>query len=102
MAEGGELWHNLEAFELRLLARTPTAETAAQAEKVRGVYKRRLGLPLLDMEGAYSRYVVWEASAQPAADEKSKADLKRSYDGALKEMRKRRNLENRCAWRERG
>eukprot|EP00966_Prymnesium_polylepis_P035973 834584-Prymnesium_polylepis.1 len=46
------------------------------------------------MEEAFSRYMSWEK------DEKAKTDVRRVYDAGLKEMRRRRNLENRRrAWR---
>ena len=54
--QGGGLWLLLECMELRLLCAAAPEHQREQAERVRALYKRRLSVPLVDMEAAHARY----------------------------------------------
>lgn len=70
-------------------------ERPKQEERVREVYKRRLAIPLLDMEAAHARYAAWEdsrlsAEPEPSAPPQKKptprqevSSAMRTLDGAL-------------------
>lgn len=47
---------------MAILKRTPDTERSKQEERVRDVFRRRLAMPLLDMEVAHARFLVWEGS----------------------------------------
>ncbi|KAG8467406.1 hypothetical protein KFE25_000722 [Diacronema lutheri] len=91
--EGGKLWAAYTLFERQLLdalrddaAAEPTA-LAAQAARVRAVYRRRLCTPLLDLDGARREYAAWAASCGEVVDEEvlARADGAQRALGALLE-----------------
>ena len=103
-ADGGDLWTLYEMLELRLLraAASSTPDAAKeQSDRVRAVYRRRLAVPLLDIEAAHMRYEAWESKAAgsgkteatESSSSKSREALERAYSDAAREVGRRRKLE---------
>ena len=101
LADGADLWLLFEGLELRLLcgvrAAAPGERGAKeQVERVRAMYRRRLAVPLLDIEAAHQRFDTWERAqtaegggGSEGGDESgkaaSRAALDRAYDTATRE-----------------
>ena len=94
-----------EILELRLLraAGSSTPDAAKeQSDRVRAVYRRRLAVPLLDIEAAHMRYEAWESKAagsgkteatESSSSSKAREALERAYSDAAREVGRRRKLE---------
>ena len=74
-----------------------TQLVSKQEDRVRSLYRRRLSLPLLDLEASLARYRASKLG-EGMADKESKA-LRTAYEGALKEAGRRRKLEMRISAR---
>ena len=99
-ADGGDLWLLYECIELRLFCgAAAVGHLMDQAERVRALYRRRLAVPLMDMEAAHTRYTKWaklEAAKSKGGHEDdggAAATLDRTYAAASREMARRRKLE---------
>ncbi|GAB4820618.1 hypothetical protein N2152v2_007664 [Parachlorella kessleri] len=63
VAEGSRLWEAFRSFEEDLLEESPSQE---QAEKVRALFHRQLGVPLADGADTLAAFKAWEQTQQGA------------------------------------
>ncbi|KAM8961235.1 spliceosome associated factor 3, U4/U6 recycling protein [Pelodytes ibericus] len=92
MTKGSTVWDAYREFENAILGTIqpmpgsiPTAEQQEmlneQLEKIHTLFRRQLGVPLLDMESTYAEYEEW--SEEPIAE-----SVTHNYKKALKQMEK--------------
>jgi hypothetical protein len=106
VAEGGKLWNAYRGFEQLYLEATQDSGDKAsqyappacvdaktccskkQVERLRGLFRRQLSLPLLGMEEVYAEYKAWEQEQRG-----NSTQLDSVYKQALAELDSRRELE---------
>ncbi|XP_070807421.1 squamous cell carcinoma antigen recognized by T-cells 3 [Pituophis catenifer annectens] len=92
VTKGAAIWETYREFENAILATmqptpgsVPTPEQQqnikAQLEKIHSLYRRQLGVPLIDMESAFLEYENWTEEPIPEA-------ALQNYAKALKELQK--------------
>ncbi|GCC23990.1 hypothetical protein chiPu_0002388 [Chiloscyllium punctatum] len=97
MTKGVAIWEAFREFENAILGTlqaspgsilTPEQQEVvnAQLERIHTLFKRQLGVPLLDMETTYAEYEEW-------ADELPSESVTQTYKKALQQMEKRKPFE---------
>ncbi|XP_053324946.1 squamous cell carcinoma antigen recognized by T-cells 3 [Spea bombifrons] len=97
MTKGSTIWDAYREFENAILATVqpmpgsvPSAEQQqmfnAQLEKIHALFRRQLGVPLLDMDATYAEYEEWSEEPIPDA-------VVQNYKKALKQMEKSKPYE---------
>ncbi|XP_058014481.1 squamous cell carcinoma antigen recognized by T-cells 3 isoform X2 [Ahaetulla prasina] len=92
VTKGAAIWETYREFENAMLATmqpapgsVPTPEQQqnikAQLEKIHSLYRRQLGIPLIDMESAFLEYENWTEEPIPEA-------VLQNYAKALKQLQK--------------
>ncbi|XP_007433577.1 squamous cell carcinoma antigen recognized by T-cells 3 [Python bivittatus] len=92
VTKGAAIWEAYREFENAILetvqpaaGRVPTPEQQqtikVQLEKIHALFRRQLGIPLLDMEAAYAEYEAWSEAPIPEA-------VTQSYTKALQQLQK--------------
>ncbi|KAJ6656608.1 hypothetical protein lerEdw1_003495 [Lerista edwardsae] len=95
--KGAAVWEACREFENAILetvqpaaGSVPTPEQqqtlGVQLEKIHVLFRRQLGIPLLDMEATYAEYEEWSEEAVPEA-------VTKSYKKALQQMKKYKPFE---------
>ncbi|XP_044296655.1 squamous cell carcinoma antigen recognized by T-cells 3 isoform X1 [Varanus komodoensis] len=92
VTKGAAIWEAYREFENAILATVQPAAgsiaspdqqqtSSARLEKIHSLFRRQLGIPLLDMEAAYAEYEEWSEQPIPEAAVKS-------YRKALQQLEK--------------
>uniref|UniRef100_A0A8D2KYZ0 Spliceosome associated factor 3, U4/U6 recycling protein n=1 Tax=Varanus komodoensis TaxID=61221 RepID=A0A8D2KYZ0_VARKO len=86
VTKGAAIWEAYREFENAILATviaSPDQQqtSSARLEKIHSLFRRQLGIPLLDMEAAYAEYEEWSEQPIPEAAVKS-------YRKALQQLEK--------------
>ncbi|ETE71630.1 Squamous cell carcinoma antigen recognized by T-cells 3, partial [Ophiophagus hannah] len=98
VTKGAAIWETYREFENAILATmqpapgsVPTPEQQqnikAQLQKIHSLYRRQLGIPLIDMESAFLEYQHWSEEPIPEA-------VLQNYAKALKQLQKYKPYED--------
>uniref|UniRef100_A0A8C5REK8 Spliceosome associated factor 3, U4/U6 recycling protein n=1 Tax=Laticauda laticaudata TaxID=8630 RepID=A0A8C5REK8_LATLA len=98
VTKGAAIWETYREFENAILATmqpapgsVPTLEQQqnikAQLQKIHSLYRRQLGIPLIDMESAFLEYQYWTEEPIPDA-------VLKNYAKALKQLQKYKPYED--------